>query len=60
MVDFPREYRAKAMEELKAIATVEKDYLTPEQWKPVAYAAEAPSLAFSYTPASFANPSTGT
>jgi len=42
VVDYPRELRAAAMDELKLIASGQKPYLAPEQWKPVPYAAEAP------------------
>jgi hypothetical protein len=42
VADYPRELRAMAMDELKTIAVGGKPYLTPDQWEPVAYAAEAP------------------
>jgi len=42
IVDFPRELRASAMSELKLIASGRKTYLTPEEWKPVPFAASAP------------------
>ncbi len=50
VVDFYREYRAKAMDELKTIATGEKAYLAPDQWKPVPYAAEAPETGVQLQP----------
>jgi hypothetical protein len=42
VVDYPSRMKVVAMKELEAIATGQKDYLKPDQWKPVAYAATAP------------------
>ena len=42
VVDYPRELRAMAMAELKAIASRRKPYLTADTWQPVAFAAKAP------------------
>ena len=41
-VDYPRELRAAAMAELKAIAGGTKTYLLPEKWQPMDIAAHAP------------------
>ncbi len=50
VVDFPRELRAVAMNELKTIATGDKPYVTPDQWKPASYAAEAPETGVQLQP----------
>lgn len=42
IVDYPSRMKNAAMKELESIVAGKKDYLKPEQWKPVAYAAQAP------------------
>jgi DUF1680 family protein len=42
IVDYPKELRSMAMEELKIIGVGEKTYLGPEQWKPVRFKTHAP------------------
>jgi DUF1680 family protein len=43
VVDYPQQVAGRARQELLLLTTGKKPYLAPEQWKPAAYAAEAPA-----------------